>query len=114
MEVQFVQTSNIGLYLERMGIPFQHYNLQFKRMLNLCLHSFSFLISFQFLFLHRVFFGKNPPYFPYILFGQYTSPLPWDQRGSYLGLYSGQVRVLCGFILGLGFSYLMFVIGLWF
>jgi hypothetical protein len=50
MEVQFVQTSNIGLYLERIGLHFQHYSLQFKRMLNLCSY-FSLFDIFSIFFL---------------------------------------------------------------
>ncbi len=79
-------------------------------------HIFFFLTCFQFCFLHRGFVFKKSSLLPCILFGQYISPLPWDQSRSYLGLYLGEVGV--GFylvwssFLGSPTWHLMFVVGL--
>jgi hypothetical protein len=82
MQVQFVQTSNIGLYLERIGIPFQRYKSPIQKDVKSMFTFFLFLISFNIEFLNF-----KSSLFLCILVGQYTSPLPWDQSGSYLGLY---------------------------
>ncbi len=46
-----------------------------------------FQISFQYFLFRESFFYLKSSLFPYTLVGQYISPLPWDQSGSYLGLY---------------------------
>jgi len=46
MQVQFVQASNIGLYLERIGIPLQRYKSPSQKDVKSMFTFFLFLISF--------------------------------------------------------------------